>query len=182
MSGPNVVGPALQAVPGVPPPYALDAAEVATELGSDPSTGLTTTEASSRLPRFGPNQITGEKPPSVLVVALTQLRDPMNIMLIAVTVVSFADRSGVDRGHRRPVDLAERGARVASGAEGQGERGRAVEPAGAAGEGGARRRSGAGPGGARWFPVTLSSWRPATSCPRTAGSSGPRRWRRRRPR
>ena len=51
--------------------------------------GLTGAEAAARLARYGPNQITGEKPPSILVVALTQLRDPMNIMLIAVTAVSF---------------------------------------------------------------------------------------------
>ena len=59
-------------------------------LGTDPSGGLTAAEAASRLARYGPNKITGEKPPSILVVALTQLRDPMNIMLIAVTAVSFA--------------------------------------------------------------------------------------------
>ena len=52
--------------------------------------GLTGAEAAARLARYGPNQITGEKPPSILAVALTQLRDPMNIMLIAVTAVSFA--------------------------------------------------------------------------------------------
>src|SRR6476646_4553966 len=72
-----------------PPPYARDAAEVANDLGSDPSVGLTSVEASSRLSRYGPNQISAEKPPSVLVVALTQLRKPMNIMLVAVTAVSF---------------------------------------------------------------------------------------------
>ena len=71
-------------------PFAVEAAEVAAGLGSDLSTGLTTSEASSRLSRYGPNKITGEKPPSVIKIALTQLRDPMNIMLIAVTVVSFA--------------------------------------------------------------------------------------------
>ena len=71
-------------------PYARDAADVAAELGSDPSSGLTSGEATARLARYGSNQITGEKPPSVLTVALTQLRDPMNIMLVAVTAVSFA--------------------------------------------------------------------------------------------
>src|SRR6188472_2075960 len=72
-----------------PPPYAREATDVAAALGSDPSGGLTTAESASRLARFGPNKITGEKPPSIVVVALTQLRDPMNIMLIAVTLVSF---------------------------------------------------------------------------------------------
>ncbi len=58
-------------------------------LGSDPARGLTAAEAGSRLARYGPNRIAGEKPPSIRVVALSQLRDPMNVMLVAVTVVSF---------------------------------------------------------------------------------------------
>src|SRR4030095_1448709 len=37
----------------------------------------------------GRNEITSEKPPSVWEVALQQLRDPMNIMLVAVAVVSL---------------------------------------------------------------------------------------------
>jgi len=72
------------------PPYARAANDVAATLETDPSGGLTGAEAASRLARYGPNKITGEKPPSILVVALTQLRDPMNIMLVAVTAVSFA--------------------------------------------------------------------------------------------
>ena len=73
-----------------PPPYTRDATAVTAALGTNAADGLTTAEAASRLTRFGPNKITGEKPPSTLAVALTQLRDPMNIMLIAVTAVSFA--------------------------------------------------------------------------------------------
>jgi Ca2+-transporting ATPase len=72
------------------PPHALDADDVAGGLGTDPSTGLSSAESAARLSRFGANQITAEKPPSVWRVALRQLRDPMNIMLIVVTVVSFA--------------------------------------------------------------------------------------------
>jgi Ca2+-transporting ATPase len=78
-----------QPEPGGPGPYVRDATAVAADLGSDPSSGLTSAEAAQRLARYGPNQITGEKPPSILVVALSQLRDPMNIMLIIVTAVSF---------------------------------------------------------------------------------------------
>ncbi|HEX5195981.1 MAG TPA: cation-translocating P-type ATPase [Gaiellales bacterium] len=55
---------------------------------SDADSGLTGTEAAERLARLGPNQITGEPPPSMWEVAVAQLRDPMNIMLIAVTIVS----------------------------------------------------------------------------------------------
>jgi Ca2+-transporting ATPase len=75
--------------PDAPPPYAREATDIASALGTDPSNGLTASDAAARLSRFGPNQISGEKPPSMLVVALTQLRNPMNIMLVAVTVVSF---------------------------------------------------------------------------------------------
>src|SRR6478736_3903453 len=73
-----------------PPPYARAAADVAAALGTDPWNGLAPAEARSRLARYGSNKISGEKPPSILVIALIQLRNPMNIMLIAVTAVSFA--------------------------------------------------------------------------------------------
>jgi Ca2+-transporting ATPase len=72
-----------------PPPYALEAADVLGALGSDASSGLTGAEASARLARYGANEIAREQPPSVWTVALAQLREPMNIMLIAVTAVSF---------------------------------------------------------------------------------------------
>ncbi len=72
------------------PPYAREAAAVVTSLGSDEDSGLSAAEAAARLSSYGPNQIKGEVPPSALAVALQQLRDPMNIMLIAVTAVSFA--------------------------------------------------------------------------------------------
>ena len=72
-----------------PPPYARDAEDVATALGSDLTMGLTGAESAARLTQYGPNQITAEKPPSTLAIALIQLRNPMNIMLIAVTAVSF---------------------------------------------------------------------------------------------
>ena len=73
-----------------PPPFARDAADVAASLGTDPTSGLSAEEAAHRLEQFGPNEITSEKPPSVWAVALGQFRNPMNIMLVAVVVVSFA--------------------------------------------------------------------------------------------
>ena len=72
------------------PPYAREALDVVATARSDADAGLTGAEAAERLARLGPNQITGEPPPSVWEVALAQLRDPMNIMLIAVTIVSVA--------------------------------------------------------------------------------------------
>ena len=65
------------------------ALDVVAAMGSDPASGLSGAEAASRLSRHGPNEITAEKPPSMWAVALQQLREPMNIMLVAVTVVSL---------------------------------------------------------------------------------------------
>jgi P-type Ca2+ transporter type 2C len=69
--------------------FARDATAVAADLGSDLDRGLSTGEAAARLSRYGPNAITGEKPPSMWVIAFEQLRDPMNLMLVAVTVISL---------------------------------------------------------------------------------------------
>ena len=74
--------------PGSAAWYALDVDAVVAAVGSDLARGLTSGDAASRLARYGPNEIKKEKPPSVWEVALGQLRDPMNIMLIAVIVVS----------------------------------------------------------------------------------------------
>ena len=73
----------------VVPSYAREAAEVVAGLGSNADSGLTGTEAAARLSKYGANEISKEKPPSVWAVAAQQLRDPMNIMLIAVVAVSF---------------------------------------------------------------------------------------------
>jgi P-type Ca2+ transporter type 2C len=69
--------------------HALAAEQVVAAMGSDAARGLSVDEASRRLTQYGPNEIAREKPPSVWSIAVGQLRDPMNIMLIAVTVVSL---------------------------------------------------------------------------------------------
>ena len=71
------------------PPYASSVEEVVRAGGSDADRGLSQSEAAARLSKYGKNEILGEKPPSVVSVALAQLRDPMNLMLVAVTVVSL---------------------------------------------------------------------------------------------
>ena len=71
------------------PPYVLAADEVVAAAGSDAASGLAGSEAASRLSSYGANEIAAEKPPSAWAIALQQLRDPMNIMLIAVVVVSL---------------------------------------------------------------------------------------------
>jgi P-type Ca2+ transporter type 2C len=69
-------------------PHLSSADEVAAALGTDPSRGLTASEAAQRRERWGPNRITGERPPSVALVAAAQLREPMTLMLSAVAVAS----------------------------------------------------------------------------------------------
>lgn len=71
-------------------PYLRDAADVAAALGTDVEGGLSAAEAKQRLSTNGRNEIRGEKPPSAWLVALAQLRDPMNLMLLVVAVGSFA--------------------------------------------------------------------------------------------
>ena len=71
------------------PPYALAADEVVAAAGSDAGGGLSGAEAAQRLASYGPNEVAAEEPPSALKVAAVQLRDPMNLMLVAVVVVSL---------------------------------------------------------------------------------------------
>ena len=75
--------------PGAAAWFALDVDAVVAGVGSDLQRGLTSGDAASRLSRYGPNEIAREKPPSLVQVALGQLREPMNLMLIAVVVVSM---------------------------------------------------------------------------------------------
>ena len=70
-------------------PYLRTAVDVLAGLGTDPEAGLSYHEAARRLQDVGPNKLSSEKPPSIWVVALSQLRDPMNIMLIVVAVASL---------------------------------------------------------------------------------------------
>ena len=87
----------VDSAPAETPPFARDATDVVATLGSDASSGLTSSDVTARLAEYGPNEITSEKPPSVWAVALGQLRDPMNIMLVAVTVGELRDRRDLDR-------------------------------------------------------------------------------------
>src|SRR6476469_356033 len=74
----------------IPSPFAREASEVVAALASDAENGLTQADATTRRSQYGPNEITAEKPASVVQIVLGLVRDPMNIMLIAVTIVSFA--------------------------------------------------------------------------------------------
>ena len=76
------------------PWFAQDAASVTAALGTEAQSGLTAAEAASRLAAHGPNAIAAEPSPSAWQIALAQIADPMNIMLIAVVVISFFIRQG----------------------------------------------------------------------------------------
>ena len=69
--------------------YAVAIGDAATLLQSDPANGLSSADASRRLKEDGPNSIPKEPPPSRLSIAAAQLADPMNIMLVAVAVISI---------------------------------------------------------------------------------------------
>ena len=65
------------------------AEDVIGRLDTNADAGLSSAEATTRLAKLGPNVIAAEPQPSVVAVALTQVRDSMNLMLIAVTGVSM---------------------------------------------------------------------------------------------
>ena len=64
--------------------------EVAHALDTDPEDGLSQEQVTARRAEYGPNEIVSEPAPSVWKMALGQLKDPMNLMLVAVAVVSVA--------------------------------------------------------------------------------------------
>ncbi|MGE5225852.1 MAG: HAD-IC family P-type ATPase, partial [Planctomycetaceae bacterium] len=70
-------------------PYAREADEVVAALGSSADAGLATAEATSRRATYGPNELTAEPPPSTWAIAAGQFMNPMNLMLVAVAVVSL---------------------------------------------------------------------------------------------
>ncbi len=69
--------------------YTQAASDVLVELGTDDHNGLTDAAAQQRLQQYGPNEIVAEPPVSMLTIVGMQLRDAMNLMLIAVSVVSL---------------------------------------------------------------------------------------------
>ena len=71
------------------PWHHFDVPALAEALSTDPDNGLSHEEAASRLAEYGRNEIASDPPPSLLQVAWGQLRDPMNLMLVVVTLISF---------------------------------------------------------------------------------------------
>lgn len=71
------------------PWFAQDADAVVAALDADRERGLSQAEAARRLAEHGPNAIAAEPAPSIWQVALRQLADPMNVMLVAVAIISL---------------------------------------------------------------------------------------------
>lgn len=69
--------------------HALPAADAALELGTDPEVGLRSDAVVTSRAAHGPNTLTRDPAPSLWQVALSQFRDPMTLMLVAVAAVSF---------------------------------------------------------------------------------------------
>jgi len=69
--------------------YARDPDEAIVQLSTNGLEGLSSPEAEGRLAQYGPNELHAEAPPSVWKIALGQVADPMNLMLLIVAVVSL---------------------------------------------------------------------------------------------
>ncbi|MFT4283932.1 MAG: cation-transporting P-type ATPase, partial [Protaetiibacter sp.] len=69
--------------------HALAAQDAVAALDSDADEGLSAAVAAERLAEHGPNLIAASPQPSVWQLGANQLVDPMNIMLVAVSVVSI---------------------------------------------------------------------------------------------
>ena len=68
--------------------HARSVESVVSELSTDRQSGLGTAAADQRRRNYGPNEIASEPAPALWSIALRQVRDLMNLMLIAVAVVS----------------------------------------------------------------------------------------------
>ena len=69
-------------------PYRLTVDEVVVELDAAPKLGLNSAEASSRLNRYGPNELTAEEPTPAWRKFLAQFTDVLVILLIVAALIS----------------------------------------------------------------------------------------------
>src|SRR5690242_12645594 len=72
-----------------PEAYRLTTEGVLAALDVDAVHGLTAAEAASRLSRYGPNELPSSPPVPAWRRLLGQFRDPLTILLLVATVVSF---------------------------------------------------------------------------------------------
>jgi Ca2+-transporting ATPase len=70
-------------------PYQQEAKEVLAALGSDARHGLSEKETQERLQRHGRNELATEKPVPGWRKFLAQFQDPLVILLLVATAISF---------------------------------------------------------------------------------------------
>ncbi len=78
--------------------HALDSSEILRELDSDPTLGLSAHEAAQRRLRYGPNQLTPKQGLRLYQLFLSQLNQPLVLILIAATLITTALGEYVDAG------------------------------------------------------------------------------------
>ena len=71
-----------------PPPYARPADQVASELGSDPASGISSEEAARRLEQYGPNELSSKPPTPLWKRVLLQFTDPLVALLLVAILIS----------------------------------------------------------------------------------------------
>ena len=69
--------------------YAISGEEAVAQLDTDASHGLSPEGVQTRLAEYGENVVTTEPPPTLWQMAKGQLANPMNIMLLIVSIASF---------------------------------------------------------------------------------------------
>lgn len=69
--------------------YAMAPDEVSAALGVDPDQGLDAATVTARRAEHGENKIASEPPPTRWTIALRELGDPMNLMLVVVSIASL---------------------------------------------------------------------------------------------
>ncbi len=70
--------------------------QILQELGGHRERGLTHTQASRALERYGPNQLAGKKKESMVARFLCQMKDPMVLVLLAAAALSLIASDGED--------------------------------------------------------------------------------------
>jgi Ca2+-transporting ATPase len=73
----------------MPPPHSQPVAELLASLHSDAGAGLSSAEAHARLERYGRNELPTIPPPPAWRRFLNQFSDPLTILILVATVVSF---------------------------------------------------------------------------------------------
>jgi magnesium-transporting ATPase (P-type) len=98
-----------------PEPWLADAAEVATQLGTDPSAGLGSTEASARLARVGPNRLEAAAEVPAWRKLLAGFVDPLVLLLLAAVAISLVTWA-LEGAHGVPFEAVVIGAIVVANA------------------------------------------------------------------